>query len=219
MIRALVLDFDGVILDTESAIILAAGELHREHGIAFDREQWLGAVGTTGIAADPWAAFDARHDRAELDRAHVRLYTEYFARLPVLPGVMSWLDSADKLRLPVGLASNSTRPYIAEHLDRLRLLERFSCVRCRDDVTAPKPAPELYLQVLQQLGVSGSEAIAVEDSQVGTLAARLAGLHVVAVPNHSTGGHDLSAAHLQLASLAEQSLPAVIAHFDTPPQA
>jgi beta-phosphoglucomutase-like phosphatase (HAD superfamily) len=104
------------------------------------------------------------------------------------------------------VASSSTRDWVSGHLDRLGILGRFDCVRCRDDVTNAKPAPDLYIAVLDCLGVSASEALAIEDSPNGVIAAKRAGMRCVAIPNSITSRLDLSAADLVLRSLAEVTL-------------
>jgi beta-phosphoglucomutase-like phosphatase (HAD superfamily) len=88
----------------------------------------------------------------------------------------------------------------------LGILDRFDCVRCRDDVTNAKPEPDLYLAVLECLGVLASEAIAIEDSPNGVLAATRAGMHCVAIPNSITARLDLGQADVLLGSLAEVTL-------------
>ena len=108
--------------------------------------------------------------------------------------------------LKVGLASSSTSDWVRGHLDRLGILESFDCIRCRDHVANAKPEPDLYLSVLECLGVSASEAIAIEDSPNGVLAAKRAGLRCVAIPNSITGQLDLSQADLVLDSLADVTL-------------
>jgi beta-phosphoglucomutase-like phosphatase (HAD superfamily) len=87
------------------------------------------------------------------------------------------------------------------------MVGRFECLRCRDDVTNAKPAPDLYIAALDCLGVSASEAIAIEDSPNGVIAAKRAGMRCVAIPNTITAGLDLSHADLVLRSLSEVTLP------------
>ena len=79
-------------------------------------------------------------------------------------------------------------------------------MRCRDDVSRAKPAPDLYIAVLDCLGVGAPEAIAIEDSPNGVIAAKRAGLRCVAIPNTITAGLDLSHADVLLHSLSEVTL-------------
>ena len=92
-------------------------------------------------------------------------------------------------------------------------MDYFQTIRCRDDVARGKPEPDVYQAVLDALGLEGREAIALEDSSAGSLAAKRAGLRCIAVPNDCTRRHDFSHADLQVASLADVSLRALIAEW------
>jgi putative hydrolase of the HAD superfamily len=214
MIRALVLDFDGLILDTESALIRAYADVHAAHGVPFDEAAFLRSVGHADYALDPWHAFEKRADRVALEverRAHNR---ERDLQLPVLPGVVALLDAARARQLRVALASNSRHEHCERHLARLGLLERFHFLACREDVPSPKPEPDLYKLVLNHFGLRGHEAIAFEDSHTGSLAAKRANLWAVVAAGPSTAHHDFTHADLRVASLAEHTPDALIAMFD-----
>jgi HAD superfamily hydrolase (TIGR01509 family) len=204
MIRALIFDFDGLIIDTETPLIDAWADLHERAGLAYSRDDAHRLVGHVGVEFDPWTAFGPGADRARLEAEHKRLARERVARQPVLPGVLDCLRKARARGLRLGMASNSSHRHVDGHLARLGLQEFFGVVCCRDD---------LYLAVTRRLGVAPAEAIAFEDSTAGTRAARHAGLHVVAVPNPSTHEHDFAAAHLVLPSLAAAPLPQLLARF------
>jgi len=98
---------------------------------------------------------------------------------------------------------------VVGHLERLGL-NQWDCIRCRDDVARAKPDPDLYLAVALELGVAPAEAVAIEDSPTGCLAARAAGLYCVAVPNRMTADLDFDAADVRLDSLADVSLEAFL---------
>ncbi len=213
MIRGLILDFDGLILDTETALIDAYGDVHAAHGLPFDRAVFTRSVGHADFAFDPWRKF-----RAEADRDALELERRAFNRTrsegkPILPGVVALIDLARGAGLKMGLASNSGHEHVDGHLARLGLLGRFDFVACREDVASPKPEPDVYRLVLNHFGLGGREAIAFEDSLTGIIAAKRAGLWVVAVPNDSTGHHDLSGADLRVATLADCRLPELLARF------
>jgi HAD superfamily hydrolase (TIGR01509 family) len=214
MIRALIFDFDGLILDTETALIDAYGDVHGAHGVSFDKPLFTRSVGHADYAFDPWRAFGPAADRERLEAERQAYNKARNHSQAILPGVVSLIDDAGKLGLNVGLASNSEHPHVEGHLARLGLLGRFSFIACREDVAAPKPEPDLYRLVLEHFGVRGHEAIAFEDSQTGTLAARRAGLRVVAVPNASTGHHDFGSADLRVDSLADCRLADLMARFE-----
>lgn len=213
MIRALILDFDGLILDTETALIDAYADVHAAHGVAFDRQHFLSVVGHAAVGFDPWRAFPPSSDRERLEAERQVSNRTRDLALPILPGVVDLLDAARAHHLRVGLASNSVRTHCEGHLARLGLLERFEFLACRGEAPAPKPEPDLYRRVLQHFGLRGHEAIACEDSQTGVLAAKRANLHVVAVPGATTGHHDFRRADLVLASLADCTLEDLMQKF------
>ncbi len=213
MIRALVFDFDGLILDTETALIDAFEQVHRNAGKVFSRYLAHEAVGRASIHFDAWAAFGADANRAELDREMQRIHQALTAKLTILPGVLDSLQQARQMGLKIGLASNSDHAHVEGHLDRLGLISFFDYLRCIEDVPAGKPAPDLYRAVIEKFGVAGNEAIAFEDSEHGALAAKRAGLWCVAIPGPSSVNHDLAHADLILKSLADRSLPELLKKF------
>ena len=109
MIRALVFDFDGLILDTESALIAAYGDVHAAHGVPFDREHFFRAVGHADYAFDPWHAFEKRSDRAALEIERRVFNRERDQHLPVLPGIVALLDAA-RPRQPLTPTARGTSP-------------------------------------------------------------------------------------------------------------
>jgi HAD superfamily hydrolase (TIGR01509 family) len=213
MIRALVFDFDGLILDTETPLIDAYAAVHAAHGVAFDRALFIQSVGHADYAFDPWHGFSPHADRADLELKRRALKDDLLLRQPILPGVVALLDAARERGFHVGLASNSSHGWVEPHLARVGLLDRFHYIVCRDDAPSPKPEPDLYRLVLNRFGLRGHEAIAFEDSHTGTLAAKRANLWTVAVPGPSTAHHDFAHADLRVASLAEIKLDQLIAGF------
>lgn len=213
MIRALIFDFDGLILDTETPLIDAYAEVHARHGVAFDRALFLRSVGHADYAFDPWHGFSPHADRAALELERRACKDELLLRQPILPGVVNLLDAARAAGLRVGLASNSELTWCDPHLQRLGLRDRFEFLACRGDTPSPKPEPDLYRLVLNRFGLRGHEAIAFEDSHAGTLAAKRANLWTVAVPNASTAHHDFEHVDVRVSSLAEVKLDALMARF------
>jgi HAD superfamily hydrolase (TIGR01509 family) len=217
MIRALVFDFDGLILDTETPLIDAYAEVHQRHGVPFDRAAFIRSVGHAEYAFDPWHGFSPHADRAALELERRACKDALLLRQPILDGVAALLDAARTLRLRIGLASNSEPGWVEPHLERIGLRDRFEFLACRGDAPSPKPEPDLYRLVLNEFGIRGAQAIAFEDSQTGVLAARRANMWVVAVPNACTLHHDLGKAHLCVRSLAEVTLDDLMARFGSKP--
>src|SRR3954464_6308572 len=120
-IRALVFDFDGLILDTETPLIDAYGEVHAAHGVPFDRVAFLRSVGHADYAFDPWHGFSPHADRVALEVQRRATKDDLMLRQPILPGVVSLIDSAKAGGLRVGMASNSPHSWVDAHLQRLGL--------------------------------------------------------------------------------------------------
>ena len=213
MIRALIFDFDGLILDTETPILDAWASLHQEAGLPYSPECAAKIVGHVDVAFDPWVAFGEQADRVELESRHKLRTRERVHQQPILPGVESYFKHARAQGLKLAIASNSPHVWVDKHLERLGLLSLFEVIKCRDDVARGKPEPDVYQAVLHELGLNPNEAIAFEDSEAGSLAAKRAGLWSVAVPNPSTLQHDFSHVDLRLSSLADQPLDELLQRF------
>ena len=203
-VKAFVFDFDGLILDTEEPVYRSWLELYQEHGEDLPFDRWVQIVGSNNGAFDPRGHLEHRLGRAlapeELDRRIARRSQLVHAQA-VLPGVLELADAALVQGLSLGVASSSSCEWVKGHLERLGIRDHFTCVRCRDDVAAVKPAPDLYLAALDCLRVDARDSVALEDSPNGIAAAKAAGMWCVGVPNVITGGLDLSQADIVLTSL------------------
>lgn len=218
MIRALVFDFDGLILDTEEPIYRSWLEVYEAHGETIPFERWVQIVGSTIAGFHPQHHLEARLGRPlsqDVIERRIARRAELVLAQQLLPGILLHIDSARSMGLKLGVASSSTWDWVSGHLDRLGILGRFDCVRCRDDVNNAKPAPDLYLAVLECLAVSATEALAIEDSPNGVIAAKRAGMRCVAIPNTITANLDLSAADLVLRSLSEITLPDLLERLES----
>jgi len=213
-IKALVFDFDGLLVDTEVPIFRAWQRIYREHGQELPLEQWLTIIGTASGPFDPVIDLakktGAKLDEKELKALEALYYQEATALQQLLPGVIDYLVAARKLGLKTAVASSSTRKWVMDHLNRFGIGEHFDAIVCREDVKRTKPDPDLYIEALRRLAASPSEAIAFEDSSNGVHAAKAAGLFTVAVPNPLTADLDLSEADLRLLSLDAMPLRDVI---------
>lgn len=209
-LRAVVLDFDGLILDTEMPEFVAWREVYANYGYELDQGVWTRIIGTQDADWDPYTDLASRLgrplDRTGLDRIREARLADLIAAETLRPGVDAWLTEARELRLKVGIATSSSARWVEGHLARLGMRNRFDALATKDDVARTKPDPAVYREVLRRLRVGADEAIAVEDSPNGIAAAKAAGLFCVAVPNALTEGLDLSRADVRYASLADVTI-------------
>jgi len=210
VIEALLFDFDGLLVDSESVAFQTWQEAYREHGAELAVERWAAAIGTIG-GFDPLEhleeslgrAIDREAvERAQREREHALAVVQ-----PFRPGVVEYLTEARERGIRVAIVSSSSNAWIAGHLERLDTVDGWACIVCANgDVARAKPRPTLYLEALDNLGVAPEAAIAFEDSPNGVAAARAAEIFCVAVPNSVTAQLDLSEADLLVESLEAISL-------------
>jgi len=213
MLQALIFDFDGLILDTETPEYLAWKDIYQEHGFELPHEEWGKIVGGYGLSNFDAAEHLALLSQGRLDSAAMRMRhsSESLARIhaqSVLPGVLNYIHEAKRLGLKLAIASSSPHSWVDGHTKRLGIFDYFDAVICADDVAVgrTKPNPDLFLLALKQLEVQKEAAVIFEDSPNGVLAANRAGVFVVAVPNPVTALLIIEGANLILQSLSELPL-------------
>jgi len=208
-IRALIFDFDGLILDTEGPGFRAWTELYASHGCALPFDKYAACIGTIG-AFDLHAYLEEQSgrsfDRMELEQDCNARWLTLMQEQPLLPGVAACISSARARGMKLAIASSSTEKWVTHNLRKFNLLEQFDAICTRDYVIAVKPDPALYLLALDRLGVEAADAIAFEDSPPGILAAKRAGLYCIAIPNQLTKDLPLELADRRLRSLEEFNL-------------
>ena len=202
--RAVVFDMDGLLLDTERLWLRAERRLLARYGYTFTDADALASIGrgfeesvadyTARAGLPPERAPGLRAELLELVRA------EFESGLAGRPGAMELVRRL-RGRVPLALASNTPRALVEFALDTAGIREAFDAVVSAQDVARPKPAPDIYLAACEALGVAPRDALALEDSPAGVLAAREAGLDVIAVP--LSAEIDVSAAHQVLESLED----------------
>jgi HAD superfamily hydrolase (TIGR01509 family) len=203
-VPAIVFDFDGLLMDTETTMVESWQAEWAHHGLELDLTGfWPGHGGNVTeerydvLAAAVGAGFDrdASHARriAHRDRLHVEL--------DFRPGIREWIATARELGVQVAIASSSPRDWVVGHLERVGAVDLFDHIVCGDEVATHKPDPAIYELALRRLDVPW--AIAVEDTAHGVAAAQAAGLYAVAIPNPYVSAAAVAAADLVLGSADE----------------
>ena len=208
-IRAFLFDFDGLIIDTELASRAGWELLYRDHGHELPPDLWATVVGTYG-AWDPMAHLEELvGEPLEREALNERRYAHEIALIEaeeLRPGIAEYLAAARQHGLKRAIVSSSNRHWVETHLERLEAAVGWDAIcTAEGDRSRAKPAPTLYLEALDALGVAAAEAVAFEDSPNGVRAAKEAGIFCVAVPNEVTRdlGLDEAGADLVLDSLAD----------------
>ena len=218
MIEAIVFDFDGLIIDTETPEYETWQEIFESYGVRLERETWELQIGRGLESFDIYEHLadlsGQRIDRAEVRPRMRRRYLERIEENPVLPGVDDYILAAKSMGLKIAIASSSRGGWASGHLERRGLLGHFEFALSAEDVSQPKPDPELYTMAVHRLGVEACNALAIEDSAVGMTAAKAAGLHCVVVPNPMTRGMDFGLADIRLESLADVALGKLIGELE-----
>jgi HAD superfamily hydrolase (TIGR01549 family) len=188
--HALIFDFDGLILDTESTMVVAWQEIYQEYDLHVSFDEWAKVLGQS---ADPSAPYEHLEmhigttvDRLALRERRIARELELLQNQGTLPGVDELIVGSHDAGISLGVASSSEHAWVDSHLERLGLFDYFNVIICADDVQATKPYPDLYLKALEDLGVKARYAIALEDSAHGVSSANAAGLFCIAVPNEIT---------------------------------
>ncbi|HET9588951.1 MAG TPA: HAD family phosphatase [Anaerolineales bacterium] len=212
-IKALIFDFDGLILDTETPEYQVWQDIYREHGFELPHHEWEKIIGGAGLSNFDAAEHLSLLSQGLLDSVFLRdrFRSESHARIhsqSILPGVMDFIHEAKRLSLKLAIASSSVHSWVDTHAKRLDIFHHFDAIICGDDVASgrTKPYPDLYLLALDRLKVRKEEAIVFEDSPNGVKAANRAGIFVVAVPNPLTSKLSIEGANLKLDSLKDLSL-------------
>ena len=207
MIEAVVFDLDGVLLDSEQLWDEAREQLARERGGRWHDQAQRDMMGMSSLE---WSRY--MHETIglpeppeEISREVVeRLTALYRERLPAIPGAKEAVErlAAD---YKLGLASSSNRELIDLALELLGVAHLFAATVSSEEVACGKPAPVVYLEAARRLGIEPARAAAVEDSQNGILAAKAAGMRVIAIPNRHFPPDEqaLARADVTLGSLAE----------------
>jgi HAD superfamily hydrolase (TIGR01509 family) len=186
-VGAVILDMDGVMLDTESIYKPAWQQAAKEYGYSLDDAFYLTLVGRDTASCElallerlgsDFPVADFRTRWSLLWRTAVE-----HSGISTKPGLTELLSILDASQVPVAVATSSDREYTTLSLRAARLENRFQHIVTRDEVVSGKPVPDVYLESARRLGVAPERCIAVEDSDAGVLAASRAGMVTVMVPD------------------------------------
>lgn len=202
--KAVVFDMDGVIFDSERAVMQCWKEVASRHNIPNIEKAILACTGTTmvrtrEIMLNLYGA-DFPYDEYAKESSAI-FHSRYDGgRLPMKPGVKELLTFLKEHDKKIALASSTRQQVVTDELRDAGIIGYFDRIICGDMVSRSKPAPDIFLKACEELNVSPSDSYAIEDSYNGIRAAHAGGLHPIMVP-------DLLPADEEMQPLAEIVLP------------
>ena len=206
-LRALLFDFDGLMVDTEWPIYQAWCQTFRDYGQPLSLETFNQCIGTNFDTWSPKTHLEeltgTRIDWDPLDCARQSSIDKNLEGAPAMPGIPESVHAGRKSGLKLGVVSSSSHRWVDGWLQRIGLLDQFDLTVCRDDAPRIKPAPDLYLEAARQLELNPGSCLVVEDSVNGIKAAKAAGMPSVAIPNRVTACCDFSLADHVLSSASD----------------
>jgi HAD superfamily hydrolase (TIGR01509 family) len=210
VIKALIFDFDGLILDTETPEFESWQAIFNKYWYDLPFSEWKKCVGSSNLDFDPATYLEqlmgqpVNKKKVEHEKRILSLAT--IVKLPPLPGVEEMIKSAHSRGIKLAVASSSSTEWVWLNLSRLGLHQYFDAICGGNEVPAVKPDPALYIKALAELEVQADQAVVFEDSPNGILAAQRAGIFCVAVPNQISIQMGVDHADLVIKSMADISI-------------
>lgn len=209
MIEALIFDFDGTILDTETPEYEAWVSVYTQYDSDFPLAKYLNSVGG-GEFFDFGEYLKQQSGKKVITegikKEHALIFKDLLLKENLMPGVLNLIYKARKKGIKIAIASNSNKSWVNSHTERLGIKKYFDCIKCSDDVQRIKPYPDLFLSVLQELQVSNKKSVVLEDSQNGIDSALAAHIPCIAIPNKLTKNIELNNYTLKINSLEEVNI-------------
>ncbi|UNL87077.1 HAD family hydrolase [Priestia koreensis] len=206
--KAIIFDFDGTILDTESPWFNVYKEIAESYGTTLPLEVWGKCVGTSDKAYYEYLEEQVgeKLDMDKIGMLRKQKHEAFMETQDLRPGVKAYIEAAKEAGYKLAIASSSNYAWVSKFLAKFDLADYFEVIATSDHVTNIKPDPELYTLALEKLGVTADEAMAFEDSPNGTRAAKAAGIQTVIVPNPATASLTFDEYDYKLHSMDELTL-------------
>jgi len=206
MIKAIIFDLDGVIVDSEPVHFKAHRKILKEFGISLTKEDYLEfgvARGDEFLLKTMAKKYKKKINVEEARRLKKKYYISLISTdLKLRKGIKRFLESVDK-KYKLALASSSKKEVIELVLKNFDLFQYFKTITSGGEVKKVKPAPDIYLKSIEKAGVLPMESLAIEDSETGVISAKKAGLRCVAFPGKFTRFQDFSKADVMIKNIAE----------------
>jgi len=212
-IKAVIFDMDGVIVDSEPIESQSLEKLLRKYGKIpqYNKE---GLIHTVGLAGETYKQLIKKYKLEEEIEVLKKIKRKIFRdlvekKLTVTPGFIELVRMLKKEKLKTALASNRFVDLVFFMLNKIKAKDLFDVIVGASEEIKPKPSPDIYLQVARKLNLIPANCIALEDAETGIIAAKKAGMKVVAIPNKYTKSHNFAKADKIVKSLSQITLPLI----------
>lgn len=210
MIKAIIFDVDGLLADTEPLHFLAWKETLKKYNIRFTKNIFMKELAGIGdVATAIYLAKKYGLGSATLVKAKRKIYFKLLKNVKPRKGAKGIAIRFKKF-FPVAVASSARSKDALFVLKKIGMLRLFDSITTREDVKRVKPYPDIYLLAARKLGFEAKECVAIEDTEVGIMAANRAGMYCVAVPNEYTKIQDFSNADLVVKSLDQINIKKIL---------
>lgn len=206
MLKAILFDLDGTMVDTEVIYWDVARQMARELGKTVTEDTLRGMLGVSRLTSMQVFARDLQITDKTPEQLLVereQLMAERYRRgVEPMPGLLRILKQF-RGRLQMGVVTSSPRRFTDILLPGMKIRDYFDVIQTGDGIKNGKPDPEIYLTGMRQLAIRPNQCVVLEDSQAGVTSGHRSGAYVIAVPNELTAAQDFSVADRRAANLDE----------------
>lgn len=196
MIKAVIFDMDGLLLDTEKLLVRFWIQAANEAGFPMEREHALAIRSLHRKFAVPYlqGLFGSGFDYQRIRSRRMELMSDYLAENPLelKRGAGELLKFLNESGIPAAIATSTDLERTKDYLTRVGIFECFDRIVCATMVEEGKPKPDIYLYAARELGFAPGECMALEDSPNGVRSAHAAGCVTVMVPDLTPPDEELS---------------------------
>ena len=213
MLKAVIFDMDGVIIDSEPFHLKVNREIFRELNIKFSEKDYSAYIGVSND--EMWSDIKEKNNLSQsvayLKQLQIKKDMDYLQKMDDKPidGIMELLNELKYGNIPTALASSSSVKYIGMVLDSFNISDFFSVIVSGENMKRGKPAPDIFLHTASLLKVAPGSCVVIEDSRNGVIAAKAAGMRCVGFQNPNSVNQDISASDIIVGSIKELNLQSI----------